>query len=232
MKFYLFYFKMTKINLFLSVSTWSDMTTPSTADESESPISIEGDKIKCEMDSTEDYMEVNKINDKNKTNKANDGSSIEPISKHSNKGSTPNSQFTGMLISYPAMPVLPSAEMVLQLPHVCSVCGKAFKKPRGLRLHLKVHEEGKPFKCDVCDKLFARQGYLKSHMRIHTGDKPYKCQQCELSFSQSGNLQSHMRVHSGEKPFKCSVCDKQFTISSHLRIHMRIHTGTFTDSIL
>ena len=89
-----------------------------------------------------------------------------------------------------------------------------FKK-KGTKQKRTQHE------CDVCEKSFRRSGGLKLHMRIHTNEKPYECDVCEKCFRQAGTLKDHMRIHANEKPYECDVCEKCFRTSGQLKVHVR-----------
>ncbi|CAL6271538.1 unnamed protein product [Bathycoccus prasinos] len=47
--------------------------------------------------------------------------------------------------------------------------------------------------CDVCEKRFATASGLKRHVRIHANEKPYECDVCEMKFRRSDTLKVHMR---------------------------------------
>ncbi|KAF5357126.1 hypothetical protein D9756_006473 [Leucocoprinus leucothites] len=65
------------------------------------------------------------------------------------------------------------------------VCALKGRKPA--RMHL----------CPSCDKSFSRPSGLKTHMRIHTQVKPYRCEYigCGRSFNVKSNAKRHLRTH-------------------------------------
>ena len=67
---------------------------------------------------------------------------------------------------------------------------RVFVNLSGLKEHMRIHTNERPYECDVCEKRFRRSSNLKMHMRIHTHEKPYECDECEKRFSQSSNLKS------------------------------------------
>ncbi|KAH7721534.1 hypothetical protein AAVH_10995 [Aphelenchoides avenae] len=78
---------------------------------------------------------------------------------------------------------------------------------------------GKRYKCGLCGKAFARYGGLRVHERRHIGEKPCKCNECGLAFAQVGELQRHMRTHTGERRYECNECGRAFAQWATLTRH-------------
>ena len=98
-------------------------------------------------------------------------------------------------------------------PYQCSTCGKCYRFPASLRLHVRYgHSNRKSFKCTLCDNLYKTSDGLRFHMRKHRGDKP-------------DAVSVHMRKHRGDKPDAVSVHmrkhrgDKPDAVSVHMRKH-------------
>ncbi|XP_073835667.1 uncharacterized protein [Musca autumnalis] len=108
--------------------------------------------------------------------------------------------------------------------NTCELCGKVYRQPSSLRLHMLSHTGEKPFKCDICGKCLTQKSGYKKHMLTHTGEKPYPCDVCGKRFRISSNMLVHRRGHFGEKTFGCSECDRTFGTSDQLKRHMLTHT--------
>lgn len=114
--------------------------------------------------------------------------------------------------------------------HVCSLCGKSYKRASHLKEHLESHKSKEdkvkkaPHRCQECPKAFSKPSQLKRHERIHTGERPFKCNLCNKSFNQNNALLVHLIKHTGAKPFKCHLCGSQFTQKCNLMVHIgRVH---------
>nr|XP_023835452.1 gastrula zinc finger protein XlCGF49.1-like [Salvelinus alpinus] len=108
----------------------------------------------------------------------------------------------------------------------CSFCGKAFRLPKQVEIHQRMHTGEKPFSCHLCRASFSDSSNLKRHQRVHTGEKPYSCPQCEKRFSRQHHMKMHLKVHTGERPFTCTHCGKRFSERSYLRVHQqKMHTA-------
>lgn len=129
------------------------------------------------------------------------------LSKHKKKhtGELRNVKVTQLVILIPSMiHFLPTKGK----PHLCSVCGRAFKWASSLHKHMKYHTGHKLLSCTYCPKQYVEARSLKIHLRMHTGERPFVCKFCTKSFTQSCNLEKHIRVHTGEKPYICPICNK------------------------
>ncbi|KIJ30969.1 hypothetical protein M422DRAFT_267489 [Sphaerobolus stellatus SS14] len=58
--------------------------------------------------------------------------------------------------------------------------------------------------CSECGKGFRKQSYLRSHHLTHTGEQPFPCQHpgCRRRFSLVFNMQRHMRTHTTGSAFE------------------------------
>ncbi|XP_059521194.1 zinc finger protein 350-like [Myotis daubentonii] len=121
--------------------------------------------------------------------------------------------------------VKPQKPQKRERAHVCSDCGKAFKKKSCLADHQVLHTGEKPHQCREGGKAFSRNFMLTEQQSKHTGEKPYKCSECGKAFLKKSLLSIHQRAHTGEKPFVCTECGKGFTRNGDLVVHRRIHTG-------
>ncbi|XP_042156360.1 oocyte zinc finger protein XlCOF6-like isoform X2 [Oncorhynchus tshawytscha] len=106
--------------------------------------------------------------------------------------------------------------------HTCE-CGKVFKKPSLLTLHMGVHTM--PYHCDQCPKRYATPGALKKHQLLHTEERPFACEHCDRRYRSAYDLKVHVRIHSGERRHLCTICGKRFTQQCALVRHMRMHAG-------
>ncbi|EDL25105.1 zinc finger protein 426, isoform CRA_d [Mus musculus] len=110
-------------------------------------------------------------------------------------------------------------------PHRCKECGKGYRYPAYLNIHMRTHTGEKPYECKECGKAFNYSNSFQIHGRTHTGEKPYVCSQCGKAFTQHSGLSIHVRSHTGDKPYGCKECGKAFLTSSRLIQHIRTHTG-------
>ena len=107
-------------------------------------------------------------------------------------------------------------------PFKCSLCEKAFKSARYLRLHGRVHTSVRSFKCSHCDKTFkAKNDQARHNTETHSCERPFKCSHCEMTFVRSIHLENHERTHKNLR-YKCSQCKQSFSNPTDLKGHSRI----------
>ncbi|KAJ8007153.1 hypothetical protein DPEC_G00114590 [Dallia pectoralis] len=114
------------------------------------------------------------------------------------------------------------------MPYLCDQCPKRYATPGALKKHQVIHTDvwlDKPFHCDRCKRRYRSQYDLKKHERSHSGERRHECSTCGKRFTQQCTLIRHRRMHTGEKKYVCSVCGKAFLSNGELRLHTRTHTG-------
>ena len=52
---------------------------------------------------------------------------------------------------------------------MCQFCGKSFKKKHNLLVHMRIHNELRPFVCRYCTQTFRQKAHLQRHESTHTG---------------------------------------------------------------
>ncbi|KAM9402002.1 uncharacterized protein ACWYII_029313 isoform 1-T1 [Salvelinus alpinus] len=111
------------------------------------------------------------------------------------------------------------------MPHHCDQCPKRYATPGALKKHQLLHTEERPFACEHCDRRYRSAYDLKVHIRSHSGERRHMCTICEKRFAHPSTLVRHTRMHAGEKNYLCSICGKAFLSSGEVRLHTRTHTG-------
>uniref|UniRef100_A0A182YJC3 Uncharacterized protein n=1 Tax=Anopheles stephensi TaxID=30069 RepID=A0A182YJC3_ANOST len=95
----------------------------------------------------------------------------------------------------------------------CSYCGKAFKDPRRMQMHINSnHTLEKKYPCEICGKVYLRPTSLKDHkLAKHSDDKRYECSDCGMAFTSWAQRWHHFKKeHTTAKPFACTYCDWAF----------------------
>lgn len=129
------------------------------------------------------------------------------------------------IVDWPSREVIQDDNQIVKKTATCDICGKAFKYPSQVTIHMRTHKDEKPFSCDRCGKNFRSNGQLVLHIRTHTGEKPYHCEICENRYVSASKLKSHMQTHTGDRPYSCEECGKSYSKMTSLKVHARTHRG-------
>ncbi len=112
------------------------------------------------------------------------------------------------------------------IPRQCNLCGKVLSSDYNLMLHMRVHNNDKPWICEEpgCGKAFVKPENLRTHIRSHTKERPYLCEICNCRFSYRVVLRTHKaakhKIYDSEGVFEC-VCGEKTIAENFLRKHFR-----------
>ncbi|CAG7721892.1 unnamed protein product, partial [Allacma fusca] len=119
------------------------------------------------------------------------------------------------------------------LNYKCSACPEAFKGPKGLKQHMKIHHTSR-FVCRECGKECRSSTSLNRHrtkhesqLRTNGTNKGIICEHkdCALMFKDKISYYVHVRRDHLEmdKPHECRICRLKFGTASELDEHSNTH---------
>lgn len=112
----------------------------------------------------------------------------------------------------------------------CHICLERMEDFENFELHMKQHENEKPFGCEICGARFNLQINFERHLKKHTQtDTLYKCRFCPKVFANEMSVEQHEKLHEVIDPTRthhCHECGKVFTTAGFLKKHIeRFHLG-------
>ncbi|XP_059609059.1 zinc finger protein 227-like [Phlebotomus argentipes] len=108
---------------------------------------------------------------------------------------------------------------------LCEVCGKIVSSKGNLKIHMRTHTKGLPFKCNIdgCYREYRWPTSLEFHLSsVHdkSRGRSIKCTLCDKSFVYKNDLRTHMRAVHSEDIFSCDFCTELFTEKEQLDNHL------------
>ena len=104
---------------------------------------------------------------------------------------------------------------------LCGSCNKSFLVLAHLKDHVERGScllENR--KCKLCHKVYSDRIRLELHMRVHNNLKPFPCTVCEKAFTQKRSLKEHLLTHDSVRHYECHHCEKKFVQKNHLKYHL------------
>lgn len=97
-----------------------------------------------------------------------------------------------------------------RLEFICDKCGKVFKSRKSFVNHFKLHTKRWSVKCQICDAAIATTS-LRVHMRKHNNEKPFLCLLCGERFKTHLSKKCHLTTYhlkrDEDKPKEPSLID-------------------------
>mmetsp|Transcript_23888 Transcript_23888/g.46840 ORF Transcript_23888/g.46840 Transcript_23888/m.46840 type:complete len:186 (+) Transcript_23888:76-633(+) len=88
---------------------------------------------------------------------------------------------------------------------------------------LKISISQQRRRCPTCQRPFSSSYNMRVHMRIHNNSRPFECKFCPKNFRTKCNLEHHVQTHTGNWKFKCRLCGKGYSRKDRLLRHMNWH---------
>lgn len=88
-----------------------------------------------------------------------------------------------------------STEATIEGRFQCDICSKRFRFRPALTVHLRTHDNSRPFRCEDCGRRFISRAKLFLHSYGHRrlGDAPLRCERCDQEgFARPKQLLEHM----------------------------------------
>lgn len=107
----------------------------------------------------------------------------------------------------------------------CDMCVRAFRDPKYLRRHRKLHKSNTLFQCQVCNMTYPDNSLLQLHSLKHEGVNLLKCGDCKRIFTTPFSLMGHKKEEKRKATLKCRFCYELFPTMCDLRIHKQFRHG-------
>ena len=96
----------------------------------------------------------------------------------------------------------------------CNKCGRKFKRPWSLKIHVEAVHEGKKAKCEICSFETSSTSHLRKHkIKMHDQIGSFVCYICNEGFATEQNLDKHKKRH------KCDLCEFESSLTDLVKKH-------------
>ncbi|KAK3588005.1 hypothetical protein CHS0354_014536 [Potamilus streckersoni] len=113
-------------------------------------------------------------------------------------------------------------------PHLCDLCGMAFKRRDALTAHKITHLDKSQRMysviCPHCKKGFKSKAHLNEHLAVHSSNRSFLCHICGAAFKTRAVQKKHLQtIHMNPRSYPCPSCQKRFNTKYALKRHQRTH---------